>query len=85
MRIINYINGHTGYCRHLTGRAQPPAALSDTDKGDSGKVEAFEDAMDEYIQKQSAIRSIILGSLPEKIQVRVINSRVVSDLWNNLS
>ena len=70
-RMLDYLNGQPGFRKHLTGRARPPKALSIADQMDDDKVEAYEDALDLYIQRQSAIRSIILGSLPEKIQIRI--------------
>src|SRR6202012_6012637 len=83
-RLIDYICGQAGYQKHFTGRAKPPTPLTPIEKNDADKVDAYEDAMDEYIQKQSAIRSIILGSLPEKIQIRIINKNHVADLWSAL-
>src|ERR1700753_3476791 len=66
------------------GSTKAPTPLSDVDKRDPDKVEEYEDLMDEFLHKQSAIRSIILGSLPEKIQVRLIGATLVADLWTQL-
>ena len=56
----------------------------DTEKKDAAKVEAYEDVMDEFIQKQSAIHSRILGLSPEKIQIRFLRHLLVSDMWAEL-
>jgi hypothetical protein len=76
-RLTDYICGHPGYRRHFTGRAKCPTPP--TDDTDPDALEKHEDNMDEFIQKQSAIRLIILGSLPEKLQVQLINISIVHD------
>lgn len=83
-RLIDYINGQPGYRRHFTGREKEPTDLSDADKKDDAKVEAHEDLLDAYYQKQSAIRSIIMGTLPETIQVWIFHSKPVDKLWDAL-
>ena len=84
-RILDYIYGHDGYRKHLMGRVKPPAALSDADMKDPAKVDAYEDQMDAFLKKESAIRSIILGSVPERIQNRIISATRASELWLQLS
>jgi len=81
-KITSIIEGQTGYRKHFRGRAQPPKALSGADAKDDDKVEKYEDSLDEYIQKQQAIRAIILPSIPESLQLRVISEEPVSAMWS---
>jgi hypothetical protein len=47
-------------------------------------VEAFEVLMDAFLRKESALRSIILGSIPPRIQNRLLNCTRAADLWSGL-
>jgi gag-polypeptide of LTR copia-type len=49
------------------------------------KVEAYEYLIDDWYEKQFAIRSVILGTLPEKTQVRLGSAESnVTELWKEL-
>jgi hypothetical protein len=47
-------------------------------------VDAYEDLMDEYLQKQAAIMNILITLWPEEIHQRLIGVRLASALWNTL-
>lgn len=51
---------------------------------DAAKVTAYEDELDVYLEKQSTIRSIIMGTIPEKVQIRIHSQKTVKELWEKL-
>src|SRR6185437_10242899 len=84
-QLTDYINGQPGFRKHLTGRAKPPKDLTDVEKKDADKVDTYEDSMDEYLQKQSAIRNLIHSTLQEKVRIRLMNpDHSVKDMWAEL-
>jgi hypothetical protein len=54
-RLLDYIYGQKGYRKHLMGRVKAPTPLTEEEQRDEDKVEEFEDQMDEFTEKQSAI------------------------------
>jgi transposase InsO family protein len=75
--------------KHLMpGRARPPIApkltQSMTDKEKEDAADRYEEAMDNYSRKESAIRAIILSTIPEKTQQRIIHVRPASATWEKL-
>lgn len=81
-RMWNLLIGMEGFRRHLTGRAKEPTKPSDED--DDTAMDAYEDLMDSYLQKQSAIRTIILSSIPETLHIQLIHSKNAQELWLTL-
>lgn len=77
-----------GYRKHLMGREKAPVKTAITaDMSDAKREEAldkYEELMDEYAKKESAIRSIILSTIPEKIQQRIVSVRPASATWEKL-
>ena len=88
-RMTSLIEGHAGYRRHITGRALKPASLAGKDKADAEKIEAYENAVDEWMTKEAAIKSIILSSVSERHQVRLISSdpgeQTAKNMWDALT
>ena len=68
-KIYSAICGVKGYRKHITGRAKEPA-ITDADETDTAKLEAHEDALDDWHTNESAIRSILLDSVTERRYAR---------------
>jgi len=83
-RMEKSICGQKGYRKHLTGRAKVPKELTADEKKDSSKVDAYEDALDEYEQMESAIQALILASISETHQVRVVGATSAHEMWSVL-
>ncbi|KAF7350699.1 Transcription factor [Mycena sanguinolenta] len=81
----------TGLPQALTGRVKPPAKPADL-KENATKAEqdvheelmdSYEDEMDEYLQKQAAIASILTNSWPDDVHQQLIGIRPVHKLWDS--
>jgi hypothetical protein len=83
-RLVTTINGIPGYRRHLSGSVKPPKALTDAEKADPDNLEAYEAELDEYESKQSGITALILASIPERFQIRVMNCGTAHAMWEKL-
>jgi hypothetical protein len=87
-----HLLGQPGFRKHLMGRAKEPQApekLADNAskaeiEAHENKVDAYEDLMDGWLQKQAAITNILIASWPEEIHQRLIGVRPASALWNTL-
>ena len=79
-RIYDVLVGQD-FRKHLHGRAKPPvmptisAAMTDSEKAIA--LDAYEDRVDEYAKKESAIRAVLLSTVPEKIQQRIVHVRLL--------
>jgi hypothetical protein len=47
-------------------------------------LDAYEDKLDEYLQKQATIASILTSSWPDDVHQRLLGIRPVDKLWNAL-
>ncbi|KAF7368162.1 Transcription factor [Mycena venus] len=91
-RMTAHLLGQPGFRKHLMGRAKEPQKPEKLGENPSKaeieayeiKVDAYEDLMDEWLQKQAAIMNILIASWPEEIHQRLIGVRPASALWNAL-
>ncbi|KAF7377884.1 Transcription factor [Mycena sanguinolenta] len=90
-KITEFLTGQPGFRKHLTGRVKPPAKPADL-KENATKAEqdvheelldSYEDEMDEYLQKQAAIASILTNSWPDDVHQQLIGIRPVHKLWES--
>jgi len=86
-RVYGYLVGQ-GYRRHLTGREKPPVkpVISPEVKEEQREklLNDYEDLVEKFEEKEEALRAIVLGTLPEKIQQRIIPIKPVSAFWAKL-
>jgi len=82
-RMYTSLLGQPGFRKHLTGRAKPPPAI-DVSKAKPDEIDDYEDKMDEYLQKEGAIQSIILASIPANLQARLAGTLTAKELWETL-
>ena len=85
-RMVSFLQGHSGYRGHLIGRAVKPVSLAG---GDDDKIKAYEDELDAWMTKESAIKSIILSSVSERHQVRLLSTpdpeeQTAAEMWATL-
>ncbi|EJD32741.1 hypothetical protein AURDEDRAFT_77498, partial [Auricularia subglabra TFB-10046 SS5] len=79
-RMLQYLLGQPGFRKHLTGRAKEPKAVAAYEL----QLDAYEDLMDDWVQKQAAIASVLTSSWPEDIQHLFIHITPVSARWKAL-
>ncbi|KAF7334246.1 Transcription factor [Mycena sanguinolenta] len=88
-KITEFLTGQPGFRKHLTGRAKEPPKPADL-KENATKAERdtheelmdkYKDEMDEYLQKQAAIASILTNSWPDDVHQQLIGIRPVHKLW----
>lgn len=85
-RMWTLLIGIPGFRRHLMGRVPEPVAPAEgsLEAQDEQKVEEYEVKMDTYVEKQGAIRSLILSSVSESLQSCLLKYRRADELWNAL-
>lgn len=86
-RMKDLLLSQSGFRKHLTGRAKPPAEPKITKGEEDTKdnlalVEKYEDDMDAYMRKESHIRLLICGTVPNRIQQRLISTRTAKAMWD---
>ncbi|KAF7333659.1 Transcription factor [Mycena sanguinolenta] len=88
-KITEFLTGQPGFRKHLTGRAKEPPKPADLKENATKAeqeaheklVDEYEDDMDEYLQKQAAIASILTNSWPDDVHQQLIGIRPVHKLW----
>jgi hypothetical protein len=87
--MAEFLVGQLGFRKHLMGPVKQPTKPADL-KDDTTKVQMAahkeaadkcEDEMDEYLQKQAAIVSILTNSWPDDIHQQLLGVRPVHKLW----
>src|ERR1700761_3759081 len=91
-KMAEFLTSQPGFRKHLMGRAKPPIRPADL-KADATKaqqdahiteMDTYEDEMDEYLQKQAAIASILTNSWPDDVHQQLLGVRPVYRLWSEL-
>ncbi|KAJ7893642.1 hypothetical protein B0H14DRAFT_3666254 [Mycena olivaceomarginata] len=91
-KMTEFLTGQPGFRKHLMGRVKPPTKPADLKEGATKAekdayetaMEAHEDEMDEYLQKQAAIASILTNSWPDDVHQQLLGIRPVHKLWSSL-
>jgi hypothetical protein len=87
-KMAEFLVGQLGFCKQLMGRVKPPTKPAElkenTTKTEKDAyetaMEAHEDEMDEYLQKQAAIASILTNSWPDNVHQQLLGIRPVHKL-----
>lgn len=83
--VYDFLCGE-GLRRHVEGtiKAPVPPTKVDGEELEESEEEAYEEALEVYMIKQSRARTIINGTIPESLKMALLDKKSATDLWKGL-